>query len=816
MEKSNLRSLLSFLESFSQCFHPYNNAEIHPLDSSTQPNPPTYDLLNLFYSQCNLKENVTSSHYRQYLLPFDSKEPISKLSSFPQSEAFSFVSYSPKRTYKAVLQSFPDKTDKLKKRNTLEIYTQDSLIRSLNLDEFHEGILNNCMVGTPLVWNANETKLAYIAELKPAKKSGYFDSYNPLDDKELELAGKNYRYEPDYGEKFNGIKETSIFIYDMKENQLNQVILPYQRLLPSYPDFTDAEGNNILFSGFLSDDIKLGIIYCVNRASKIYHIKPKLKLLFPKPKEKPEESVKIMEKPEESAKIMEKSEESTDKTKEKLEETCDLKDLSPLVNTYEICFRPLLSPNRKKIAYFGSPLKPPHLNILALHVYDLETNTDQCIIPIIEDNIFLTKPREEINKNLDSFSGIASYHDDLDKTYWLTDSKHIIFQSVGGFEADVFLVDTESKGLTKLTPKLNNDIISTNWSIITKDPFRDVLILGYENMKNGVFPKTAILTNLNEIIQEKLQINQLNEKTKWTILENNTVKSTKQRSIEDLFLSKFKETLVKFGEAEGVLWSLEGYDRFSEQYYEYFPCEKPQNLHKAETLKPLIVGVHGGPHANCTGLTKLRIFLLLRGYNLLLTNFTGSCGYGQKHIEKLMGKIGKLDVDEVVGMIKSVITEKQADPERIIVMGGSYGGYLSGIFATHPQYSSIFKAAILLNPVVNIPFMEAISDISDWCSAVSLSKQLKWHLEAEDIRVMYEQSPISKHCNIPCLLLLGVKDRRVPYQASIAFRNKAIAEGGKIETFIYQESDHELAESVKAGYDIMVRILSFIANYVDN
>jgi len=244
--------------------------------------------------------------------------------------------------------------------------------------------------------------------------------------------------------------------------------------------------------------------------------------------------------------------------------------------------------------------------------------------------------------------------------------------------------------------------------------------------------------------------------------------------------------------------------------YEYFPSDQKLEPPETPSLKPLIVVVHGGPHWNLTGYVELKMFNLLRGYNILIPNFTGSCGYGQNHIENLLGKIGQVDVEEIIGFINQAIDQKLCDPEKIIIIGGSYGGYLSGIMATHPKYSSIFKAAILLNPCIDLHFMHVSSDICEWAASSSLGKKEWWHLEPEEVKLMYEQSPMSRHCKIPCLILLGSKDRRSVYNATLAFRNKALIEGAHVETFVY-ESGHSLANDPKMEYDVDVKMLSFIA-----
>jgi hypothetical protein len=127
----------------------------------------------------------------------------------------------------------------------------------------------------------------YLAELKPEKRTGYFDSYNALDEKELIQAQENFKYEPDYGERLVNITKIGIFVYDLKENTLNQLLMPNEKLFPTNPDFIDCEGNELIFCGFISDPVKLGILHCVNRPAKIFiEKKPRYKQVFPKKSQK--------------------------------------------------------------------------------------------------------------------------------------------------------------------------------------------------------------------------------------------------------------------------------------------------------------------------------------------------------------------------------------------------------------------------------------------------------------------------------------------------------------------------------------------------
>lgn len=104
--------------------------------------------------------------------------------------------------------------------------------------------------------------------------------------------------------------------------------------------------------------------------------------------------------------------------------------------------------------------------------------------------------------------------------------------------------------------------------------------------------------------------------------------------------------------------------------------------------------LHGGPHGSTAGnFTILRSYFLLNGFTILAPNYTGSCGFGQKYMENLLGKIGDIDLKEVVGMINQVINQKLCSEKKIFVMGGSYGGYLSAMLAG--KHGSLFRGAIL-------------------------------------------------------------------------------------------------------------------------
>ena len=74
--------------------------------------------------------------------------------------------------------------------------------------------------------------------------------------------------------------------------------------------------------------------------------------------------------------------------------------------------------------------------------------------------------------------------------------------------------------------------------------------------------------------------------------------------------------------------------------------------------RPLLVNLHGGPHGSyAPALTTLRYSLLKLGYAVLMPNFPGSTGYGQKYNESALGGIGEKDVRTIIELLDKVLTE---------------------------------------------------------------------------------------------------------------------------------------------------------------
>ena len=117
-------------------------------------------------------------------------------------------------------------------------------------------------------------------------------------------------------------------------------------------------------------------------------------------------------------------------------------------------------------------------------------------------------------------------------------------------------------------------------------------------------------------------------------------------------------------------------------------------------VPPMIVTVHGGP----TGQAKTEFnprsqYLTSRGYAVLDVNYRGSAGFGRQYRNKLRGKWGIFDVQDAVSGAQYLVDQGRADGKRIVIMGGSAGGFT--VLKALEDYPGFFTAGICLFGVSN-------------------------------------------------------------------------------------------------------------------
>nr|WP_255585854.1 S9 family peptidase [Tsukamurella sp. TY48] len=207
---------------------------------------------------------------------------------------------------------------------------------------------------------------------------------------------------------------------------------------------------------------------------------------------------------------------------------------------------------------------------------------------------------------------------------------------------------------------------------------------------------------------------------------------------------------------------------------------------------PLVLLVHGGPWAHDLWRYSNEAQLLAnRGYAVLQVNFRGSTGYGRRHITSAIKQLAGTMQDDLIDAAGWAVDQGYADPDRIAIFGGSYGGYATLVGVTFtPDY---FAAAVdyvgvssLLNFIGDLPPFVRPHLQNNWIAYAGDPEDPE---QAADMRA---RSPIEKVDEIrtPLLVLQGANDVRVRQSESDAIVDSLRARGVPVEYFVAQDEGH--------------------------
>jgi dipeptidyl aminopeptidase/acylaminoacyl peptidase len=180
---------------------------------------------------------------------------------------------------------------------------------------------------------------------------------------------------------------------------------------------------------------------------------------------------------------------------------------------------------------------------------------------------------------------------------------------------------------------------------------------------------------------------------------------------------------------------------------------------EGEGPHPIVVDVHGGPSAQETDTFVASVQAWVdHGYAVLLPNYRGSTGYGKAWEDTLQGDPGRPELIDVLAGLRHVIDEGIADPERTVLTGGSWGGYLTlqGI-GTQPD---AWKAAIAIVPVADY-----IAAYADEAPVLQEFDRTLFGGTPDELPDLYrERSPITyvDQVTTPVLIITGANDTRCP------------------------------------------------------
>ncbi len=207
---------------------------------------------------------------------------------------------------------------------------------------------------------------------------------------------------------------------------------------------------------------------------------------------------------------------------------------------------------------------------------------------------------------------------------------------------------------------------------------------------------------------------------------------------------------------------------------------------------PMVLFVHGGPWGrDVWGFHPFVQWLANRGFAVLQINFRGSTGYGKAFLNAGDRQWGAAMHDDLIDGKRWAVQQGYADPNRVCIMGGSYGGYatLVGLAFTPDEFAC---GVDIVGPSNLVTLMETIPPY--WTPMRAMFKKRVGDLETEP-EFLKSRSPLHKADQIraPLLIAQGANDPRVKQAESDQIVEAMRKNGKPVEYLVFPDEGHGFA-----------------------
>jgi dipeptidyl aminopeptidase/acylaminoacyl peptidase len=243
----------------------------------------------------------------------------------------------------------------------------------------------------------------------------------------------------------------------------------------------------------------------------------------------------------------------------------------------------------------------------------------------------------------------------------------------------------------------------------------------------------------------------------------------------------------------------------------FYPPANPDFEAPHGERPPLIVESHGGPTGSASPIFSLGTqFWTSRGFAVVDVDYGGSTGYGRAYRERLNGQWGVVDLQDCVNAANYLVEEDEADPERLVITGGSAGGYTVICALT---FTDVFAAGTTYF---------GIADLEQFGGGETHKFELQYehtligpYPERADLYKARSPIHFTDRITTPMLVLQGADDRVVPpSQAELIV--KALQERGIPHAYLLYEGEghgfrkaENIVGSLEAELSFYAQVLGF-------
>lgn len=216
-----------------------------------------------------------------------------------------------------------------------------------------------------------------------------------------------------------------------------------------------------------------------------------------------------------------------------------------------------------------------------------------------------------------------------------------------------------------------------------------------------------------------------------------------------------------------------------------------------EEPPPMVLVPHGGPWTRDSwGNDPVAQLFAHRGYAVLAVNFRGSTGFGRAHMQAAIGELAGAMQDDLVDAVAWAVGQGHADPARVAIFGGSYGGYATLTGVTRDPH--LFAAAVDYVGISNLAtFMRALP------APLRSGLRTNWYAYVGDpddpaaYADMLARSPITHADRIvtPLMVFQGANDARVPQSESDTIVASLRDRGVQVDYRVYADEGHLFSQT---------------------
>jgi len=230
---------------------------------------------------------------------------------------------------------------------------------------------------------------------------------------------------------------------------------------------------------------------------------------------------------------------------------------------------------------------------------------------------------------------------------------------------------------------------------------------------------------------------------------------------------------------------------------------------------PLIVFPHGGPWGRDNfGYDTFAQYLSNRGYAVLQPNFRASTGYGKKFLNAGNGEWGRKMQDDITWGVKALIADGIADPKRIGISGGSYGGYatLAGVAFTPDLYAA---AVAIVAPSNLITLLDAIPPYWE-AGRKQMYTRMADPTTPDGKALLIAESPLTsaKAIVTPLMVVQGKNDPRVNIRESNQIVAAVRDNGKPVEYLVAPDEGHGFARPIN-NLAMVTAMEQFFSKYLN-